>query len=47
MVLVVAKGNVDSVREKLKEGGEDVVYEIGEVIEGEGVDLQGLEAWAL
>ena len=47
MVLVVDKEDVDAVKGKLWEGGEYDVYEIGEVVEGEGVDLQGLEAWAL
>lgn len=47
MVLVVARGDVDAVREKLKEGGEEVVYEIGEVVWGEGVELVGVESWAL
>lgn len=49
MVLIVGKEDVATVSEKLREGGEEaVVYEIGEVVQGEGsVDLQGLEAWAL
>jgi len=45
MVLVVARADVDEAITALRESGEPVVYRIGEVMTGEGVDLRGLEAW--
>ena len=47
MVLVLARADVEAARAKLREGGEEIVYEIGEIVQGEGIDLRGLESWAL
>ena len=45
MVLIVARKDVDEVVRALKEGGEPVVYEIGEIKSGDGVELMGLDTW--
>ncbi|KAI5121141.1 hypothetical protein M0805_007139 [Coniferiporia weirii] len=46
MVLIVARGDVDEVVRVLTDSGEPSVYEIGEVVAREGVELRGLDTWA-
>jgi phosphoribosylamine--glycine ligase/phosphoribosylformylglycinamidine cyclo-ligase len=46
MVLVVGRDKVDAVKQSLQNAGGDAdVYEIGEVVPGNGVDVRHLEAW--
>lgn len=46
MVLVVGREDVDGVVRALRDNGESVVYEIGEVVAKKGVELKGLDTWA-
>lgn len=45
MVIIVGKDNVGEVKKVLEQSGESVVYEMGEVVSGEGVELRGLDKW--
>lgn len=45
MVIIVGKDNVGEVKRVLEQSGESVVYEMGEVVSGEGVELRGLDKW--
>ena len=45
MVLIVSREHVDEVKQSLIANGEQVVYEIGQVIPGQGVELRGIESW--
>jgi len=46
MVLVVGQSHVDDVLRVLHESGEPVVHRMGEVTNGQGVELRGLDTWA-
>jgi phosphoribosylamine--glycine ligase/phosphoribosylformylglycinamidine cyclo-ligase len=45
MVLVVSPSHVEEVKRSLLANGEPVVYEIGEVTDGQGVELRGIDTW--
>ena len=47
MVVVVAKEQLDEVMAALKSDGTANVYQIGQVQEGEGCVMRGLENWGV
>ena len=47
MVVVVGKDELNEVLEALKRDGQANVYQIGEVQQGEGCEMRGLEGWGM
>ncbi|KZT30731.1 phosphoribosylamine--glycine ligase [Neolentinus lepideus HHB14362 ss-1] len=46
MVLVVDKNNVDSAATALRNAGSAMVYVVGEIVAGTGVEMKNLESWS-
>ncbi len=46
MVIVVAKDKVERALQSLRENGEDKVFVMGELVEGAGVRIEGMERWS-
>lgn len=47
MVVLVSPENVDEAIQNIKDNGEPVIYKIGQVVNGSGVEMRSLEAWSL
>lgn len=46
MVILVSPENLEEALQSIKDSGEPVVYKIGEIVDGSGVEMRNLEAWS-
>lgn len=46
MVILVSPENLEEAIQSIKDSGEPVVYKIGEIVDGSGVEMRNLEAWS-